>query len=291
MPFIAAIAANIIFGFTIVAVRMLVTETDPFGIAFVRYLFATAMFLPFLLRIRWKSIPGKDYVSLIFLGIIQFGIFPITYTYSLSLTYASRGAIIFANVPLLTYLLSCLFRYDRFSILRLLGTVMALIGVALALGGKVPLEAPPTIWVGDGWMLVTILMGASYNVLSRPMIQRYPPMTTTSIYFLSGTVFLGLMTIPGGHVTALSTMESVPWLVLTFAGTVGGGLSYFLFNYALQTIGPTQVAIFVPLSPVTAAILSAFWLGEPITVWFVVGLAAVLIGIVLVTNPRLKSSM
>jgi len=289
MPYLAAAVSNILFGLTTVAVRFVVIDTDNLGFAFVRYSIATLLFFPFLFKIRNSKIPWSDWKHLLPLGVLQFGIFPITYTLSLSLTYASRGAIVFANIPLLTYLFAWFLKYDSISFPRLIGTILAFAGVATALSVEVPIENKAELWEGDAWMFLTVLMGASYNVLSRPMMRRYPAMTTTSLYFLSGTIFLGLISIPTGHVEPIFLLSTGGWIALIFSGAVGGALSYYLFNYALEKSSPTQVAIFVPLNPIVATLASALWLGEPITEWFIVGLISVLLGIWLVTNPRFQT--
>ena len=59
---------------------------------------------------------------------------------------------------------------------------------------------------------------------------------------------------------------------------VGSGL--------LERTTPSRVAIFLSLNPLTAMLLGAALLNEPITPGFVIGLLAVLIGIVMTARPN-----
>ncbi len=72
-----------------------------------------------------------------------------------------------------------------------------------------------------------------------------------------------------------------------FTGIFGGSLGYFLFVWALEKGTPARVAVFVPLNPITAAALGAWLLNERLTVWFMLGLGCVVVGILLSNHaPR-----
>ena len=68
---------------------------------------------------------------------------------------------------------------------------------------------------------------------------------------------------------------------LTVLSVFGGALGFSLWIWALQRSTPSQVAVFIALNPVTAVLLGAVLLHEPITAFFLTGLVCVIGGIAL----------
>ena len=60
---------------------------------------------------------------------------------------------------------------------------------------------------------------------------------------------------------------------------VGSGIGYYLWLWALGHATPTEVTVFLALSPVTATWLGALLLGEIITAMSLLGLACVALGL------------
>jgi len=71
-----------------------------------------------------------------------------------------------------------------------------------------------------------------------------------------------------------------------FLGVLGGSAAFLLWTWALSRITPTQVAVYVNLNPIVAALLGILLLGERRSPMFVLGFAAVVIGALLVNWPR-----
>jgi drug/metabolite transporter (DMT)-like permease len=68
-------------------------------------------------------------------------------------------------------------------------------------------------------------------------------------------------------------------MAITFLGVFGGAVVFFLWAFALGRTTPTRVAISVTVNPVTAALVGAVLLAEPLRWNLVLGLAAVMAGI------------
>src|SRR5208283_2054945 len=102
----ASIAA-LLFGASVVAVRVAVRDVPPMTLAILRFGQGGLLLLLFLLirrrdllRIRWADVP-----YLLLLGAVFFSVFPVTFNMSLRLTEASRGALMLATMPLWSVLL------------------------------------------------------------------------------------------------------------------------------------------------------------------------------------------
>lgn len=287
---VAAACASVFFGVSVVATRFVIVQTNPFTLAFLRYFLATSFIFPILVLTRHHRINRSDLLPVAVLGIIFFGIFPFTFNTGLKHTLASRGALILATIPLLTLLLSTVFRFETITWLKTIGVFLTLIGVATVIGEKMLGQTISNqIWFGDLFILITSLCGAVYNTFSRPYFRKYSALTLTGYSMLFGTIFLLPFAATEGLFQQLPTFNFSGWLAVLYLGLLGGVLGFYLWAYALERSTPTRVAVFVNLNPLTATILAVLLLGETVTVRFVLGFALVLGGIGL-TNWRKRQS-
>ncbi|MCZ6873726.1 MAG: DMT family transporter [bacterium] len=96
-------------GASVVATRLVIGETDSVTLAFYRYVIATCCMAP-VLFVQWprSGIPLRDLGTIVFLGVLFFGLFPWTFSASLNCTTAARGAIGLATLPIQTLLVAAL---------------------------------------------------------------------------------------------------------------------------------------------------------------------------------------
>jgi drug/metabolite transporter (DMT)-like permease len=62
---------------------------------------------------------------------------------------------------------------------------------------------------------------------------------------------------------------------------LSSGIAYWLWLWALKHAAPTKATAFLALSPVTAALIGTFALGEPAGWGLLLGVACILIGLAL----------
>ncbi len=67
--------------------------------------------------------------------------------------------------------------------------------------------------------------------------------------------------------------------------TIGGVVCFYLWIWALEHTMPSRVSIAVTLNPISAALLGALLLAEPLTGRLAAGLVAVVIGLALANWP------
>ena len=133
-------------------------------------------------------------------------------------------------------------------------------------------------------MFITVLIGSGYNTLSRPYLQRYQARLLTVYSMGAGALFLApfaLARIASAGLPGFSVWE---WMLVAFTGTFGGSIGYYMFVWALEKGTPARVAVLVPLNPVTATVLGATVLHEPLSASFLAGLVCVVVGIVLANS-------
>lgn len=275
---LAAMIAGILVGSGIVATRFVIAQTDPAALAFLRYAIGLACLIPPLLLAEWPRFQSRDLVPIALLGIGQFGILIVLLNFGLQFVPAARGALIFATFPLMTMLLAAVLGKESLNRFKVIGVLATFGGVALVLGEKAVVAAS-TGWVGDMAVLGSAFCGALCSVLYRPYLQRYPPLSVSAVAMLASVLFLAVLSAREGFFSTLPDFTLGGWLAILFIGA-SSGIGYFLWLWALKHSTPTRVAVFLSLSPVTAVILGAALLSEPVSAFFIAGLFAVALGLV-----------
>lgn len=277
----AAVVATVCFGSSVVATRFAVAQTQPVSLAFMRYAIGTACLLPVLRSASQKNFPRRDLLAIAALGVMFFGVFPWSFSAALTYSPSSRVAVELATMPLLTLVISRLRGYDRITLPKLIGQLLAFAGLVIALRPDAAATPTSEVWKGDLLTGVTALCGAAYNVFSRPYLKRYAPIDVTALAMLAGVLFLAPLAALNGVFSSFPAFTRVGWMALLFLGTLGGAFGFALWSWALQRSTPSRVSVFIAINPLTAITLGVLLLDEPVTVQFLAGLLFVIAGIVL----------
>ena len=140
-PMAAAVSFAVFTGMGVVAIRFVVTEWEPATLAFYRFTIASVTILPFLGFSRRARLERRDIVPVCVLGAAFFGLYPWVFGARVVYIPASRGAVIFGAMPLVTMVVAAALRLEALTGLKTLGAAIAFGGVALALGDRAALGA------------------------------------------------------------------------------------------------------------------------------------------------------
>ncbi|GAA5336297.1 MULTISPECIES: DMT family transporter [Thermus] len=236
---------TLIWGTTFVVVKGAVGEMAPSLLVLLRFLVASAFFLPFALRLP-KGIwgPGLELAFWLLLGYASQAV-------GLVWTTASRSAFITAlNVVLVPLLLSLAGR-------RVRGVWLAALLAFLGVGLLSYDPRQPPLNVGDLWTLLTALTYALYIVRLEVHAKAYPSLPLTAIQVL-GTALLALPWAlrEGVH------LEGVPWGAVLYLGVVATALTTWLQTWGQRRVPAPQAAILYTLEPVWATLFAFLLLGE-----------------------------
>lgn len=286
---IAAVVAPFAAGTTLGAIRFVADDIDPLVITILRLGIGAVVLLPLALVFARGWPRGRDFWIFIGFGVVMFGVSQWLVSASLAYTSAARGGILASTVPFMTLALSAGLRAEQLTWLKTVGVGIATLGVAFALWQDA--SAIPGGWRGDLLMFAASLVLSIYNVASRKIIRRYPPLIFVVCNLLPGALFLGILGTLTGTVNAASvasvTASESGILAVLYIGVVGSALTYFLWLWALRHTSPTRVAIGLTMNPVGALVAAVIILDETITFGVWVGLVFI-VGGILATNWRLQ---
>lgn len=283
---LAAAVVGLQVGAVTVASRAVVDEVGPVSLALLRYAIGACCLLPFFLAAPRVRFEVRDLAAVAALGIGQFGILVVLLNFGLLYVSSARAALLFATFPMMTMLLAAALGRERLSFARTLGVAVSFAGVGLALLDKLAVEqAAAGEWGGVAAVLGSALTGAVCSVFYRPYLQKYPTLPVSTLAMLASVVFLAVLAMPEGIIVTIPRLGPGAWAAILFIGG-SSGIAYFCWLWALGRLPPTQVTVFLSLSPVTAALLGALLLGESLSPLTLAGLVAVVCGLVLAFAQR-----
>lgn len=276
----AAAASGVLVGSGIVATRFVIAETSPASLALLRYAIGFCCLLPALLVARQRvRFAVRDVLPIALLGIAQFGVLIALLNAALQVIPAARAALIFATMPLLTLVLGALLGRERLTLAKTAGVLLTILGVGAALGEKaLAAGGAPRHWWGELAALASALTGALCSVLYRPYLRKYPTLPVSASAMLASVAFLALLAARERFFAAPPHFTPGGWLAVLFIGA-NSGVGYYLWLWALNHATPTRVTVFLALSPLTAALLGAWLLAEPLSPLALAGLVAVMLGL------------
>ncbi len=281
---LSACLSTALGGSAFVAMRFLVTETDPVTVAFLRNVIAAIILTAIALVVirRWPS--PRELLILGFMGAIFFGGLQFIFANALTYTTSSRGALAYMTSPFLTLLIAAAFRIERPTTQKFVGIVLATLGVVVALGQSA--GAPPDAWIGDGLVLIGALITAVYGVWSNRWLRRHPPLVAVVSGVVPGSAFLYVVAFATDAPAFTPELSRAGWMAVAYLGIGAAAISYTLWLWALRHTTPTLVAVALPMNPLMALIWGALLLDEQITVAILGGFALVIAGIAVTNWPR-----
>jgi drug/metabolite transporter (DMT)-like permease len=278
----AAAAAAILFGASVVAVRIAVHDVPPLTLAVLRFGLGSLVLFAGLLAFRRDllRIDRRDLPYLALLGFIFYTIFPVTFNAGMRYVEASRGALLLATMPLWSVVLARLVVRERLSPRQIAGVVLSIAGVAIVMLDRGTIGTVNSAR-GDLLLLTTALLGAIYNVLAKRVLGRYAGLTVTFYAMAIGTLLLAPASLVE-HAPSVTTLSGETLAMLIFLGVFGAAISFSLWTSALSRLSPTQVSVYINVNPLAATLLGATVLHERFSLFFVIGFAAVVAGVIIV---------
>ncbi len=261
--------------------RLMVGQMPPLALNALRWSLAALLLLPLawpLLRDARERHAVRDaWPYLLLIGTLGIGAFNALQYLALRSSTALNVSLINASMPLWMLTVGALAFAERPASRQLIGALLSLAGVATVIArGAWASLAEVHFVAGDGLMLVAVIGWAVYSwLLVRPPAVLRPPSRETIarwgwggylwVQCLFGLVAAGLA---AGAEIALADHPPIDWSspavwgALLFVAIGPSLIAYRCWGLGVAHAGPSLAAFFVNLSPLFAALLSAWLLGE-----------------------------
>ena len=284
LPHVVAFVVIAIWGSTFVFTKLLLLGGLTAAQIFIlRFIIAYVLLLGYCLvrGIRWVADTWRDELLMAALGVTGGSLYFLTENSSMNYTTTTNTSIIVSLCPLFaSAIIGLFYKTERLSRLQTLGTLMAAAGViVVVMNGHFVLHLSPR---GDLLAFAACLCWALYSLLMIPANARYDTVFVTRKVFFYGLLSMipYYIIYPELNLQLVLQQPQLLWNLL-FLGCVASMLCFLTWNWALKQLGAVVATNYVYLNPVTTIIFAWFLLGEPITLWFLLGTLLVLLGMFL----------
>ena len=144
-PILALIIANMIWGAGSPIFKLALTNVPIFTFIFIRFFFASLIFLPFVFKIKQK-ISAKDYLNIFLAALIAITIHIPLYFLGLEKTQSINAPIIASASPVFLFFLSILFLKEKLIFRVFYGMLVSFFGVLIIILS--PLVTSKTVNIG-----------------------------------------------------------------------------------------------------------------------------------------------
>jgi drug/metabolite transporter (DMT)-like permease len=289
----ALTTAAVVWGGSIVFQKLALASFSAVETSLLRGFGALAILMP----LWWWQEGGavkftsQDVRNLILLGLAVLGNHLLT-LFGLRYIGAAAAGVIIGASPVITAFLSSLIIRDVPFHAVAIGCVISFAGVALVSGeGSGNASAQPIL--GGTLIVLGLVSWALYSIGGRRTMERLSPLTVNWTTLLISILFqIPLLAMDQkALVTGLSDVPFNGWLAIGYLVVFATAVGQQAWLYGVKGIGPSRAGVFVNLIPVSALMLSALVLDEPIGFTELTGILLILLGVWLVNWQSSRALM
>ncbi|EGB15096.1 protein of unknown function DUF6 transmembrane [Pseudodesulfovibrio mercurii] len=278
--------AMILVGSSVVAGRIMVEELPVYLASALRFALALAILLP-MLNAREGGLPSlcrRTWLKLAVQSLCGSFLFTVFLLHGLTLTGPASAGIITSTTPACMGLIAWLFLRDRPSRRVLLGICLSVAGVLVInlVGTAGPGGANPV--VGNLLVLAAVLFESLFLLIRKTVPEPLSPLAAATVISLFGLAWFLPMGVVEAARTDLAAISATGWLVIGYYGAFVTVLAYLFWFAGVTKVPPSTAGVFTAVMPVSALVLSALVLHEPVGWQQLTGCGCVLAGIVLISR-------
>lgn len=216
-------------------------------------------------RIDFKAIK-KELLLLLFSGMAM-GVNWILLFEAYKHTTISAATLSYYFAPVIVTIVCPILFREKLGKKQLLCFIMSTIGLVLIIGFEN---------MGDGNHVLGILLGLGAAVfyatviLLNKFIKNVEGIHRTFLQFLAAIAILIPYVLISGDLQ-ISKLDTKGWICLLAVGLIHTGITYCMYFSALKELKGQEIAILSYLDPLVAVAISFFILGEPMTIWQMLG--------------------
>lgn len=277
-----AVLVTFIWSTSWVLIKIGLEDVPALTFAGLRYVLASLLFLPFLLkksvREQIKSLKKSDWVILVLMGIILYTVGQGGQYLGLAYLPSVTVSLILNLSALFVALVSSVTLKEKLTGLQWLGVLLNLAGVFVYFS---PANGGGGSWLGWMFAIFSLLGNSIGSILGRKInhTAHINPILVTAISMSIGSVLMLLTGVLWQGLPAISARSL--WIIIILA-VVNTAICFSLWNYTQQTLQATETTILNNTMLVYIAMLAWIFLGERQSARGLIGLAFALAGAMVV---------
>ena len=252
-------------------------EMPPFWLSLLRFGFGALIYW-IMAAVKKQVVPkGRALAGPVLYGALGFGVSFAFLSWGLVKTPASVGAVILALIPMITVLLSSLEGVESLNTRNIFGSLLAVLGTAIAVGAASAANEISLIHIGS------LIIGAAFLAQGSVVIKRFPanpPVMTNAIAMTIAAVVLAATSIITGETWVIPALPAT-WAALAYLIIFVSLVGNLLFLEVLNRWTASATSYGFVVLPFITVLISAVLTREQITVNFLLGLLLVIAGVII----------
>lgn len=273
----------VIFGGTLPATRLAVSEIDPVALTALRTAIAGVCSLALLLVLRRKPPPRALWPQLVVAMLCVAVVFPLLMSMGMQRVDASHGGVVLGVLPIATALAAVAVAHER---PRPLFWIASVAGAALVIAFSLR-QGGGTFSSGDLLLFAAVAVSAIGYTFSGRLTSHMPGWEV-----ISWILVIGLpLSIPAAVLTMPHDVSQIglkPWLGLLYVALFSQWIGFFAWNAGMAMGGIARVSQVQLLQPFVTFALAALFNDETITLQILLFAAAVVVTVAISTRTRGK---
>jgi len=274
---------SLLWGFSFIALNVLMRWLDPLQIIAVRWTIAACIFIGMMLAGKFRiDIGKKNFKFLLLAGMIEPGMYSVFEVYGLYYTSPSVSSIFIATIPCMSLILGFLF-------FRMPATRMGVISIFVAFAGVgvctcfAPGFSAGGNLKGYSLMMCAVVAGALFSFVSAKASRDYSAVEITSAMAIVGSVGFNTVNIFRGNFFRSYSAIFVHWEVavgILFLAVFCSALCYIGLNKVLAVLNPAIANNMIGSSITIIGVIAGVVInGDSAGVYTVIGVSLTVIGV------------
>ena len=275
----------VIFGGTLPATRLAVSQIDPIALTSLRTAIAGVCSLVLLVALRRPLPPRALWPQLTLTMLCVAVLFPLLMSMGMQTVDASHGGVVLGILPIATALVAVAITHER---PRPLFWIASVAGAALVIAFSLR-QGGGAFSTGDLLLFAAVAVSAIGYAFSGRLTSQMPGWEVISwvlVIALPLSIPAATLTMPAD----ISHISLKPWLGLLYVALFSQWIGFFAWNAGLAMGGIARVSQIQLLQPFVTFALAAFFNDETITLQILLFAAAVVMTVAISTRTRASAA-
>jgi len=288
LPYVLLIIATMIWGGNFVIGRAISDQVPPLTLAFLRWVVAVTIFLPFVWKeiIANKQVIKQHWKALLLMALTGVAAFNTLVYVGLHHTTSINASLLNTITPLIIIVLSYFILKESLVYNQFFGLVLSITGVFLILSqGSLNILLTLSFNIGDLIIFVAVVLWGVYSIVIKYNSGQIPLYTSLAVSMIIGMFIL----LPFSLWELFIANQEIVWsassiAAIIYVGVFASIVAFLSWNKAVSLIGPGKAGIFLSLIPIFTTIFAIIFIGETLTWYQVIGGILAVSGIYLSTK-------
>ena len=270
----------LMWGITFILTKILLRDFSPIEILFSRFLLGFAL-LFIIYPKNNKIYSKKEEILFAVTGLSGITLYYLFENIALNYSLASNVGILVAIGPLFTGIFASIFLKEKLKINFFVGFIFAIIGIAvITFNGKFILKINP---IGDIFAVLAAVMWGIYSALVKKIADLgHNSVLITKKTFMYGIIFMiPVMLFMGFDVNINDYLKPINLMNFLFLSFIACTLCFITWAYATKILGAVKTNTYIYFIPIITLITSKIVLDENITLFAIIGIIFILLGVII----------